>query len=317
MNHKSGSKYWDDFERRIVETVDAIMSDDKLPVRRVAVFITNRCNFKCHYCNVSQNTNQLSRDALGDIVAKYEDAIIHITGGEPSIVPWLYDFIDSNKHVRFHLNTNAYIKPPRNIQRLKVSLDSHDMDYFDSIVQVKGAFNKVISNVKDSCKRTITTLTCTLTRENYTQAPDFMKWCRSTFPDLYAVFFSVYKGASPRFVFTGNDADIFFNKVMPELEKQMDKESLALIHETIDEKSRIMQGARFPENDKTEPCFISMSERVIDANGHEWNCSHLYRDGILQADNQKHDKCLYGCNRRLVAFNQEVQRQLNNMEHHH
>ena len=50
-----------------------------------------------------------------------------------------------------------------------------------------------------------------------------------------------------------------------------------------------------------------MSERVVDCNGDIWNCSHLFRDSIKQSNNSKNTKCLYGCNRRLVAFNEEVE----------
>ena len=305
------SNYWDDFERRIKETVKHVREGQELKVRRVAIFITNRCNFKCSYCNVSQNPQEISREKFDKVIKKYgKDAIIHITGGEPSVVPWLYEYIESTPNVRFHLNSNMYISPPKNITRLKVSLDSKDRDYFDNIVAKKGAFDKVVANIKEASKYSSTSITCTLTKENYEKAPEFMKWCRETFPDLYAVFFSVYKGIDKRFMFSTEDADIFFNKVKPLLEKEMDKESFELLQETIDEKIRIIQSVRFPENSINKPCYISMSERVIDVNGDVWNCSHLFRDCIKQSDNSKNDKCLYGCNRRLVAFNEEVEKLL-------
>jgi len=304
------SKYWDDFERRINETVNHIEYGDALPVRRVAVFSTNICNFKCSYCNVIQERGMIAKDEFTNIVDSHSDAIIHITGGEPSIIPWLYDFIESRLDIRFHLNTNGYIMPPRNIKRLKVSFDSMDQTYFDQIVSKPGSFEKVVNNIKEASKHTITSLTCTLTKETYRDAPKFMSWCRDTFPDLYAVFFSVYKGVDPRFVFTDKDAEIFFSIVKPELEAVMDKESLELISETIDEKRRIMQNIRFPENKLDEPCYISMSERVYDFNGRQCHCSHLYRDNIFQIDPSKHMKCLYGCNRRLIKFNEDVKDRL-------
>ena len=305
------SNYWDDFERRIAETIEHIRTGSVLKVRRVAVFITNRCNFKCSYCNVCQNPQELSLKRFDEVIQKYgKDAIIHITGGEPSIVSWLYDYIEAHPDVRFHLNSNMYIMPPRNITRLKVSLDSNDRKYFDNIVCKRGAFNKVVANIKEASKYASTSITCTLTKENYEKAPEFMSWCRETFPDLYAVFFSVYKGTDPRFVFSDEDADNFFKNVKPLLEDVMDIESFELLQETIDEKKRIMQAVRFPENSASKPCYISMSERVIDCNGDVWNCSHLFRDCIKQADNSKHKKCLYGCNRRLVAFNEEVEKQI-------
>jgi len=253
----------------------------------------------------------MSKEQFTDIVDQYGgSAIIHITGGEPSVVPWLYEEIDKHPDVRFHLNSNAYVKAPQNIDRFKVSLDSMDPSYFDGIVGVRGAFDSVVANIKEASKRTVTSITCTLTKENYREAPEFMKFCKESFPDLYAVFFSVYKGNSERFAFGKDEALDFFHNIKPQLEVEMDAESLALINETIDEKKRIMKGVRFPENEENIPCYISMSERVFDHTGSKYMCSHLFRDNIFQTEAVKHSKCLYGCNRRLVAFNQEVSRLL-------
>lgn len=305
------SKYWDDFDRRVNEAVYCIKNNKQIPVRRVAVFVTDLCNFKCSYCNVLQKQQGLTAQQLDNIVNKYgESAIIHITGGEPSIVNWLYDYIESKNDVRFHLNTNAYIKPPMNLKRLKVSLDSLNGKYFNDIVRKKEAFERVVKNIKEASKRVITSVTYTLTKENYKQAPMFMRWSRNEFPELYAVFFSVYKGSQKRFAFTKEDAKIFFDEIKPKLEQEMDKESLELLLETIDEKIRIIQGIRFPENKLNSPCYISMSEVVFGSDGTQRNCSLLYRDGINHFDNNKHDKCLYGCNRRLIAFNKEVNNKL-------
>lgn len=303
------SKYWDDFERRILETVDGITKRKPIPIRRVAVFITNKCNFSCDYCNMSPDGKELSEKKFNKIVGKYgKSAIIHITGGEPSTVKWLYDYIDCSLRTRFHLNSNLLLKPPKNIQRLKVSLDTNYPDYFDSLVNFNGAFNKVVTNIKKACEYTTVSITCTLTKENFNNAPYFMAWCKKEFPDLYAVFFSVYKGTNERFKFDSFSANRFFTVIKPQLEKEMDKESYSLLQETIDEKFRIIQGVRFPENRIDIPCYISMSERVVDWDGNEAKCSHLFRDGIIQTDSEKHKKCLYGCNRRLVHFNEAVQK---------
>ena len=52
MEREPGSLYWDDFNRRIKETVVAVKNNTQPPVRRVSIFITNKCNFGCHYCNM-------------------------------------------------------------------------------------------------------------------------------------------------------------------------------------------------------------------------------------------------------------------------
>lgn len=309
------SLYWDDFQKRIEETVQAV-SVNKLPdIRRVAVFITNKCNFKCDYCNMGCTFGSLSKEKFESICDKYgKKSIIHITGGEPSTLSWLYPFIESKDSAyRFHLNSNAYIAPPKNIKRLKVSLDSSNPDYFDSLVKVKGAFNRVVKNIKLASNYTVTSITCTLTKENYKNAPEFMRFCRAQFPKLYAVFFSIYKGDNTRFTFTPKEAGIFFNEVKPKLESEMNEESFNLLQETIDEKFRLINKKRFPENTNTStPCYIAMSEKVYDWNGDEYKCSHLYRDKIKNNNASKHHMCQSGCNRRLIAFNEMVEAKLMN-----
>jgi MoaA/NifB/PqqE/SkfB family radical SAM enzyme len=250
----------------------------------------------------------LSETKFDEIVKQYgKTAIIHITGGEPSLVPWLYSYVESHKDVKFHLNTNAFIAPPDNVRRLKISFDSEDAEYFEKLVNRKGAFENVYNNIVEQCKKTVVSITCVLSKENYRRSPEFMKFCRHSFPGLYAVFFSIYKGNNERFKFDKRDIDIFFKETRPKLEREMDKESLALFQETIDEKIRLIQGIRFPENDLSVPCYLSLSERCFNWNGEMGTCSHLFRDGIReQKCGQKHEICRYGCNRRLVEFNQLV-----------
>jgi len=306
------SLYWDDFQRRTIETAGAIKSKTLPPVRRVAVFITDRCNFKCSYCN-HNGKETLSEQQFQNICEKYgSTAIIHITGGEPSVVPWLYPFLESEKNkYRFNLNTNAYITPPYNaVRRLKISLDSCYPGEWNKLVGVPGAWNRVVENIKESSKYTIVSVTCVLTRENYIDAPKFALWTKENLPDIYALFFSTYKGNNPKFKFTKNSASTFFSTVLPTLKKQLGSESLNLLEETLDEKIRIMEGIRFPENTTNKLCYLSMSERVISPTGQEYTCSHLYRDKVYSNTFQKHPKCSYGCNRRLVKFNEEVEKLL-------
>ena len=306
------SKYWDDFELRARETVACLDNHTAPPVRRVAVFVTQQCNFRCDYCNTNFEPKAMSERRFREIMALYgREAILHITGGEPSIVPWLYPLIEENSGwCRFHLNTNAFIKPPyRHIKRLKVSLDSADEKYWNKLVG-RDAWRTVVDNIAEASEHTVTSITYTLTAENYQEAPDFAGFVRQEFPSLYALFFSVYKGHHSRFSFgfklgSGAITD-FFERVYPRLEAVLDKESLALMRETLGEKQRLIAGVRFPENNLDEPCYISMSERVIGPDGVESFCSHLYRDGIVGTGSKKCSKCQYGCNQRLVDFNNLV-----------
>jgi molybdenum cofactor biosynthesis enzyme MoaA len=305
------SLYWDDFERRIQETAFCVLHNQPIPIRRVSVFITESCNFNCAYCNVRQSPKQLSQDSFNSIVATFhKSALLHITGGEPSTIPWLYDYMNAHKEdCRFHLNTNAYKMPPVSaVKRLKVSLDSCNADYFNAIVG-RDAFDTVVSNIKRSIPETVTSVTYTLTKDNYQQVPEFIMWANKEFPNVYALFFSTYKGTNPRFVFSEPDIEQLFTKVIPIMEQTLPEESLALFKETLDEKLRLIDGKRFPENSKGV-CYLAQSEAVFTPDGERQYCSHLYRDNVTQSSSGKTSKCMYGCNRRLVAFNEEVEKRI-------
>jgi len=308
------SKYWDDFALRLNETVGAIDNNTSPPVRRVAVFITDRCNFRCQYCNGQFNSKTMSKETFEDIVYKYGDsAIIHITGGEPSVVPWLYDYLKTHgEYCRFHLNTNAYFKPPAlSVKRLKISLDSCNDKYWNNLVGRKYAFERVVEHIKYSIPRTVVSLTYTVTKQNYGDVIEFANFCQKEFAGLYAIFFSVYKGTNENFAMSNSEVDEFFDIIIPDLLPHLNQESQYLLKETIDEKRRLMQGVRFEQKNTNGICYLSMSERVFSPDGQEFTCSHLYRDKIYMKKPLKHDKCKYGCNQRLVAFNNEVERILN------
>lgn len=303
------SLYWDNFNQRIEETVQAISEERDIPVRRVAVFITDRCNLKCKYCNTRQQKNSMTKELFSQILDKYPRATIHITGGEPSVVNWLYPHLQEYRNnYNFHLNTNLVAPAPYNyVKRLKVSLDSHNELTWNKLVG-KNVFKKVVKNIKEASEKTVTSITCTVTRQNMESLPEFSKFCSQEFPELYAVFFSVYKGKDEEFRLSEEEADQFFFNILPRVKENLNEESRNLVSETLDEKRRLIQGVRFPENNST-PCYISLSERVYDWNG-ESCCSHLYRDGIRNKPGEKHPACEYGCNRRLVMFNQEVYKRL-------
>jgi MoaA/NifB/PqqE/SkfB family radical SAM enzyme len=307
------SKYWDDFERREKETIDCIQQGVTIPVRRVAIYITKRCNFRCTYCHVDQNPISITKTQFDNVVKTFgKDSILHITGGEPSCVPWLYDYIDSHWGYKFNLNTNAFITPPKNITRMKISFDTCDEDLFNKLVGVD-AFETVTYNIQEACKNSTVSLTCVLSKQTYNKTIELARYCNKHFKGLYALFFSLYKGTDPNLLMNEEDIDTFYDRIKPFLQTELNTESLELLNETLDRKIRLQQGVRFPENDLSQPCYISMSERVVAPDGNMYLCSHLYRDGIMEYNPIKHARCGYGCNTRLVKFNNDVHRGITNV----
>jgi organic radical activating enzyme len=250
-------------------------------------------------------------DAMLSVYGK--DVIYHITGGEPSMVKWLYPAI-AERHLqgyKINLNTNCYIVPPApHVGRLKVSLDDYYSRDWDQLVGISGAHRQVRRNIKWACKHTDLSITFTMSKANYKKTCYFATWAQEMFPDMYAMFFSVYKGTNPEYAWDDKSVNDFWDNYRPNLIDTLDAESRALFYETMDEKKRLLQGIRFESNVKQNDCYLAMSERVVSPDGNVSNCSHLYRDGIRNLSHVKHPKCQYGCNRRLVKFNQEVEAKL-------
>ena len=172
-----------------------------------------------------------------------------------------------------------------------------------------------------------------MTRENYRGAPEFLKFYYENFKNFYAVFFSCYKGENKRFVFDEKSIHELFNIYVPQIniltENHNDLETKFLFHQSHNQKT-FVQGTRFPEN-RNLPCYLQLSEICINEDGDLWNCSHLFRDkvsstGINIANMHLKDafklakeqvksfpvdqKCLYGCNKKLINFNYAVSKQL-------
>jgi len=56
------SLYWDNFDKRLKETVKCLNNNQIPSVRRVCIFITNQCNFRCTYCNMKFGRTFMSFD---------------------------------------------------------------------------------------------------------------------------------------------------------------------------------------------------------------------------------------------------------------
>jgi len=329
-------KYWDNFEERINQTVDAMIKGSNPLLGRIALHITSRCNFKCDYCNEHLNNSVLPMSLFLKIVNEYSQmggGILHITGGEPTAVKWLDEAIqNTSENVTINLNTNCYRLLKRKtyefIDRIKVSLDTSNREYFDNLVHCSGAFDRIVANLwklSEYNKTKDVSITFTLTRENFREVPEFLSWYYRKLSRVYAIFFSIYKGTDERFLFREDDQIAFWDDVVPKMKQVFkendDKESLWLFEHSYNQNT-LSTSCRYPENIEV-PCHISKSELTINEEGNVWRCSHLFRDKVpcssYNIKNEsleyihnnliqiKYSQCLIGCNLKLIHFNQEVQ----------
>jgi MoaA/NifB/PqqE/SkfB family radical SAM enzyme len=343
-----GMKYWDAFEERVAETISALREDRLPPLRRLSVHITQRCNSACAYCNERLKKNTLDKNLAFGMLRQFSDmggGIVHVTGGEPTTVEYLNDFAllaNSLPGIKFHLNTNLFsvqdvLPAVLSTERLKVSLDTADGSQFCQLVGVPRAFDRVVNNldlvhkaIVGGRSKTVVSLTCTLTRQNYKGIPDLLKMYYRKWPKFYAMFFSAYKGTNPEFAFSSEDIVCLFQEIVPQLEaltKENNDAETRLLFQASHDETTFVQGCRFPKNGM-RPCYVQLSELLVDSHGDLYNCSHLFRDGqsagtgLNLADGRFSDlfrqskaqiscyplslHCLYGCNKKLVQFNSVV-----------
>lgn len=344
-NLQLGGKYWDLFDKRSVETVDAINRNISPPLRRLSLHITNRCNMNCSYCNEHHTSAEMSFDVFEKLVREYSEmggGVLHITGGEPTVVKFfdrIFDCVSEYPNVDFHLNTNSLkrltIDQYKNINRLKILLDTTDGEYFNDITRVRNAFEIVTDNLDFIHDKIVipfgnptVSLTYTVTRQNFRQIPDFLRMYYERWPHFYAVFFSSYKGIGDQFLLNKFEVKEMFSDVVSQINEltasHNDLETRVLF-ETSHNEQTFDPNIRFPIN-KFIPCYIQMSEIAINEKGEVWNCSHLLRDqipptGVNIADGHLSevigkakkqfavplaDECLFGCNKKLQTFNQYV-----------
>jgi len=344
-----GTKYWDLFEQRIDETIQAVKNQQIPKLRRISLHVTNKCNFNCIYCNEKHNSKELDFQQYKKIIDEYAEmggGVLHITGGEPSLVTYIDKAIEyayNKQNIVVNMNTNCFklIKDSSysKISRLKISFDTADKDKFNYLVQRKNAFQRVLSNlnhIKSLTNSPIISITCTVNAQNI---KDLIEYTRFYYENMhvYALFFSIYKGDNKKLMFLQSHRKLLFEIIYPTIKKIMqsnnDFDSLWLL-ENSHSQNTYQRTNRFPEN-KLIPCYLSLSELSIYETGKVSHCSHLSRDGIFDSNidikkqtlkeicNTKlnlyksyplHLKCLYGCNLKLCKFNQDCHKKLINLD---
>ncbi|MCX6744644.1 MAG: radical SAM protein [Candidatus Parcubacteria bacterium] len=142
---------------------------------RLTVFVTHRCNLRCHYCNgphmdlksgpVEKKRGllrtKLHYKAFKSLLEKLKSQVkvkhIHFTGGEATLNPQLPQLVKmaSEFGILSSLTTNGtapfefYRQLIANgLTEIRISLDSDQAEKFDAIVKVKGTFAKVTENIR-------------------------------------------------------------------------------------------------------------------------------------------------------------------------
>lgn len=337
------SNYWDDFQIRVNEMIECLSRKEFPKLERLTVHLTENCNFRCKYCNMKFSTRTMEEILVKKIINEYAEmggSTIHFTGGEPMVVPYIEEIFAyaKSKGLIVSANTNAYKRiNTDNIDKLKTSFDTPYADEFNATIGIS-SFEKVVDNMRiysKEMKEKMLSITAVLNAKTYRHMLELAKFVNENFV-VYNLYYSNYKGSNPEFAFTDEQIEDMFQNHIPkvlEFFKQTGNEY------SYKQLSLYKRGdfrnvdCRFEEN-KHIPCYIQLSEMTIDVDGNCYDCSHLYRDGVVPDEiiNIKNntlqncfekrknrytdvsnmicisEKCLNGCNKNLIGFNKAVSR---------
>jgi len=283
------SNYWDDFQNRVNKTIDCLATRDMPTLERLTVHVTNRCNLRCEYCNMNFNMKDMDLEKIYKIIVDYSSVggkIIHFTGGEPSIYPYieLVARFAKRKGLIVSTNTNGFKRfNVGAVDKLKASFDTSHKEKFNKTMGCD-CFDKVVGNLKyysEQMKNKMLSITAVLNKQTYKDMLELAVFVHENFK-AHNLYYSNYKGCNSSFAFSQEEIDDMFKNYIPKVLEyfksvgdEYSYKQLALYKP--DDFRNIEE--RFPEN-KIVPCYIQLSEMAVDVNGNCYNCSHLYRDGV-------------------------------------
>ena len=164
-------------------------------LQRCELILTDRCNFKCPYCRGIRKdvSKELTYEEAKRIVDYWCDEHLHnirLSGGEPTVWPRLVElvsYIKSRGVERIAISTNGYANLglyesliEAGVNDFSISLDACCSDYGDKMTGgIPGAFDKVISNIKEIAKRTYVSVGVVVTEETLDRLNETINFANS------------------------------------------------------------------------------------------------------------------------------------------
>jgi molybdenum cofactor biosynthesis enzyme MoaA len=160
----------------------AINSSSNSPLWRCELILTDRCNFKCPYCN------GIRKDVRGTLSLSNAIRILDLwiseglrnvrfSGGEPTLYPHLRELVkyckkNNVEHIAISTNGSADLEYYRELNLLgvndfSISLDSGCCSVGKKLTGgVEGAWEKVVNNIREISKFCYTTVGMVFTEQN-------------------------------------------------------------------------------------------------------------------------------------------------------
>ncbi len=276
-------------------------------IDRITAFVTHRCNLACEYCNgphlnPKKGDPELKREMLNDDLSVKalerlldeagQDAKIshvHFTGGEPTLNKDLTRFVEmaTSQGILSSITTNGTADPKlykelirKGLTEIRISIDSHSPEQFDSMAGIKGTFEKVVRSIQEVVRLrdeenadVFLVLNVCVGRVNLEELEKTLKFLISLNPN------------DIKFLVIAQEKDFVVSskteKLIVELKQKLEehpKEQFVLLRSKINNLfNPNATGLKEEETQKVmEHCFVPMTERTVDGKNY-YPCSIYLR----------------------------------------
>jgi pyruvate-formate lyase-activating enzyme len=159
------------------------------PLKRCEMVLTGRCNFKCPYCRRVGGPDLAFAKAAETVKLWAADGLsaIRFSGGEPTLYPGIYDLCAMARdlgieHIAISSNGSADFKVYQRllasgVNDFSISLDACCAEDGDKMAGgVKGAWEKVVANIKMLTQLTYVTVGIVVTDDNIESLNDIVRY---------------------------------------------------------------------------------------------------------------------------------------------
>jgi len=188
-NNENSNYSFNNMDNSFSKFIENIYTLKSLKIR-----LTNACNCNCDMCTwIKEPISSLSLQQINEIINdadKLGVKVINLTGGEPTNYIYFKKIIRNINHrgIGISLSTNFSFKLnmlnfliKNNLKSLDFSLDSINKSQFNTIRQKNYLFEAIERNLTEINKKKLKLnihLNFTIRKDNYTQAPDIMDFCK-------------------------------------------------------------------------------------------------------------------------------------------
>ncbi len=160
----------------------------------VVLEVTEICNLNCKWCFANSGTGEHmpleKAKGIIDTLAGNNVRQVTISGGEPTLYPWLRELVAYayGKGMVVHLNSNGFALTRELVRSLKeaglsqvqINIDSMDPSKHDAVRGRKGSWGRAIEGLRHTVEEEMTAVSQTvLTRDNEGEVMDIFKLARS------------------------------------------------------------------------------------------------------------------------------------------